>query len=228
MIYGTLAVSFIALMIAIPIGISTSIFISEFIPKDLQLFLKGILEILAGIPSIVYGLVGVGVLNLWVAQWFELSTGRTLFSGGIILGIMVLPTIISLCHQSFEEVPKALKDSAKGLGLYPHEIFRRVVLPSASHQMVGAILLALGRALGETMAVMLIVGSIDRLPSPWFNVLQPGQTMTAKLGREIGESSFGTIHFSALISIGLFLFVLVLIISLLGQLWYQKKPKSNE
>lgn len=223
MLFGTFAVAFIALLIAIPIGLSTAIFISEFVPSNLQMFAKGLMEILAGIPSIVYGLIGVGLLSIWIADGFNIATGRTLFTAGIILSIMVLPTIISLCHQAFIEIPPQYKSSAKGLGLYPYEVCLRVILPMAKPQVIGAILLAMGRALGETMAVMLIVGSIDRLPEPLYNWLQPGQTMTAKMGRELAETSFGSNHFSALISIGLCLFVMVLIITLLGQLFYRKR-----
>ena len=220
-IYGTLSVTLIAVLIAAPIGIKTAIFISEFLPKKLHLYVKSFLELLAGIPSIIYGLIGVGILNLWIQDLFQLQTGRTILTAGLLLSFMILPTIITLCDNALRQIPNTFRESAQGLGLYPFEVIKQVLLPMARPHMIGAILLAIGRALGETMAVMLIIGSIDKIPKPIFNILTPGQTFTSKLGRELAESSFGSLHFSALVSLGLILLVIVVAISVIGQYFYR-------
>lgn len=222
-VFGTLSVTLISILLAAPIGIKTAIFLSEILPKKYHLLAKSLLELLAGIPSIIYGLIGVGILNIWVQDLFDLQTGRTIFTAGILLSLMILPTIITLCDNALRQIPNSYRESAKGLGLYPYEVIKQVLLPIARPHMIGAILLAIGRAIGETMAVMLVVGSIDKIPSPIYNLFVPGQTFTSKLGREISESSFGSLHFSALVCLGLTLLTIVAAITLIGQLIYRSE-----
>lgn len=220
MIYGSVMVTAIALLIAVPLGLSTAVFTSEILPPGYRYYLKSALELLAGIPSIVYGLIGVAVLSVFIESVFDLSTGRTILTGGILLGIMVLPTIITLCDDAMKNVSVKYREAAKGVGLYRFEVLRRVVFPQAKSNITAAVLLALGRALGETMAVMLVIGSIDRIPSNPLNVLVPGQTITSKLGREIPEAVFGSLHFSAMIFTGLVLLVIVSMITTAVLVYY--------
>ena len=215
MIYGTFAVTLIALTIAVPMGLFTGIYLSEIVKPSVRIYLKTALEILAGIPSIIYGLIGVSFLAPFISDNLELQTGRTLLTAGILLGVMVLPTLITLVDDALRNVPNRYREAARGLGLYRYEITLFTVIPLAKNSLTSAVLLALGRALGETMAVMLVIGSIDRLPSPIYNLLVPGQTITSKLGREMAESVFGSIHFSAMVFIGFILLITVLLITYL-------------
>jgi phosphate ABC transporter permease protein PstC len=225
MIYGTLSVTFIALLIAVPLGVLTAIFISEILPEKFRLYFKSAIELLAGIPSIIYGLIGIAFFSGWVSSLFELATGRTILTAGILLSIMVLPTIITLSEDALHNIPKKYREVSKGLGLYPFETITKTLLPIAKNDIIGAILLALGRALGETMAVMLLIGSIDRIPDPFYNFLAPGQTITSKLGREIGESAFGSLHFSALNAIGFLLLLIVITLTIITQFYFKKEDR---
>jgi len=175
------------------------------------------LEILAGIPSIVYGLIGVAFLSIWIADIFNLQTGRLILTAGILLAVMILPTILSLTEDAISNVPDQYKENAHALGLYRYEVIKEAILPQAKADITGAVLLSLGRALGETMAVMLVIGSIDRLPDPIYNVLSSGQTITSKLGREVGESAFGSTHFSVLVFMSLILVALSLLLTIMSQ-----------
>lgn len=216
MLFGTLAVTALALIIAVPIGILTAIFTSEILPEKFRFIVKSLLELLAGIPSIIYGLIGIAFFSIWIQEIFDLQSGRTILTAGILLSIMILPTIITLADDAFHNIPEKYRETAKGLGLYKFEIIKEIILPIAKADLKGAVLLAFGRALGETMAVMLVIGSIDKLPTPIFNFLSPGQTITSKLGREIAETSFGSVHFSAMIFMGLLLLILVLILTIVA------------
>ncbi len=228
MLYGTFVVTFIALVIAIPLGTFTAIFTSEILASKYRFVVKSTLELLAGIPSIIYGLIGIAFLSIWFQDLFDLQSGRTLFTAGILLSVMILPTIITLTDDAFHNIPEKYRETAKGLGLYNSEIIKEVLVPIAKADIKSAILLAFGRALGETMAVMLVVGSIDRLPSPVLNWLSPGQTITSKLGREIAETSFRSVHFSAMIFMGLLLFSIVLFLTILAQNSSKKTERLYE
>lgn len=225
MLFGTFSVTLIAIIIAVPLGIGTAIFTSEILPNRFRLYIKSAIELLAGIPSIIYGLIGVAIFSKWIASIFELASGRTLFTAGILLAIMILPTIITLTDDALHNIPKKYREASKGLGLFPYEVIQKTLLPIAKRNIVGAVLLALGRALGETMAVMLLVGSIDKIPKPFFNLLSAGQTITSKLGREVGESAFGSLHFSALNAIGFLLLLIVITLTIFTQLLFRNKPR---
>lgn len=224
MLYGTAIVTFIALILAIPLGITTSIFTAEILPQKYRFIVKSLLELLAGIPSIIYGLIGVAFFSIWIQDFFQIQTGRTLLTAGILLSIMILPTIITLTDDALRSVPQKYREASKGLGLYDYETVKCTLLPIAKSNIIGAILLALGRALGETMAVMLVIGSIDEIASPFYNWLTPGQTITSKLGREITETAFGSVHFSALIFMGFILLLIVLSFTIIAQ-YYSKKTQ---
>lgn len=228
MLYGTLASTLIALTIAVPLGLLTAIFLSEFLPKKFRIVFKSFIELLAGIPSIIYGLIGIAFLSIWIQNLFDLQSGRTILTAGILLGVMLLPTIITLVDDAFNAIPNHYRESSRGLGLYPYEIIQLTLLPMCKRDIIGAILLALGRALGETMAVMLVIGSIDKIPETVFNFLSPGQTITSKLGREIAETSFGSLHFSALILMGLILLVIVISVTLIAQLSFSNTDRIYE
>lgn len=228
MCYGTIAVTLIALLLAVPLGILTAIFTSEILNPKFRIGVKSLLELLAGIPSIIYGLIGIAFFAIWLQDFFALQTGRTIFTAGFLLAIMILPTIVTLVDDALHNIPKQYREASMGLGLYKYEIIKNILLPIAKPDIYGAILLAFGRALGETMAVMLVIGSIDKIPNPFYNVLSQGQTITSKLGREIAETSFGSVHFSAMIFMGLLLFLLVFIVTLVAQRVNKKRIRLYE
>ena len=222
MVFGSFFVMAIAMGFAVPIGLLAAISISQMRNAALRQMVKSSLEVLAGIPSIVYGLIGVAYVSLWVAGAFDLQSGRIILTAGIILAIMILPTFLSLTEDAINSVPKAYTENAAALGLYPYETQLTVIMPAAAPAITGAALLALGRALGETMAVMLVIGSLDRLPSPLLNPLSSGQTITSKLGREIGESAFGSPHFSALVLMSLILVLITIGLTVLSRLLFRR------
>lgn len=221
MLYGSLVVTFLSLLIAVPIGLFTAVFTAEILPSKYRIYVKSGLELLAGIPSIIYGLIGVAFFSVWIGELFRLQSGRTIFTAAVLLSIMILPTIVTLCDDALHNVPQKYREAARGLGLYQYEVILRGVLPIAKTDITGAVLLALGRALGETIAVMLVIGSIDRIPHPFYNFLVPGQTITSKLGREIAESAFGSLHFSVMMFMGFVLALIVLSITFVAQRYFK-------
>jgi len=221
MLYGSLVVTFLSLSIAVPVGVLTAVFTAEILPSKYRIYVKSSLELLAGIPSIIYGLIGVAFFSVWIGELFNLPSGRTIFTAAILLSIMILPTIITLCDDAIHNVPRKYREAARGLGLYKYEVILSSVLPIAKTDITGTVLLALGRALGETMAVMLVIGSIDKIPQPFYNFLVPGQTVTSKLGREIAESAFGSLHFSVMMFMGIVLVIIVLSLTFVAQRYFK-------
>ena len=189
MIYGTTAVVATAVPIAAFLGIGTAIYISELLPGRLRLPAKVLIELLAGVPSVVYGLLGVLLLRDWVYRliepWDALS-GDTLLTGGILLAIMILPTVVTLSDDALRGVPNSQREAARALGLYRGETILTVALPQAFPGLLAAVLLALGRAMGETIAIFLVIGRQDnQWPENLLSLLplaDAGQTLTTKLG----------------------------------------------
>ncbi|MDX8384330.1 MAG: phosphate ABC transporter permease subunit PstC [Ghiorsea sp.] len=215
-IVGSIWVLIIAMGVAIPCGLSAAIVSSEIFPSSWQNLLRVSMEVLAGIPSVVYGLIGLWVLLPWLQQHLGLLTGHSLLAAGLILSLMILPTIMVMALDALRLVTTEQREAALNLGLdWEHRLYR-VLLPQAWPGIRSGMLLGLGRALGETMAVMLVVGSMDRLPQPIYNILEPAQTLTSRIGREMGEASFGSMHFSALLACGLLLALFATLLSLLA------------
>ncbi len=213
MIYGTLIVTIIALLFASPFSLLSAVFVGELLSPRLRGYAKTSMELLAGVPSIIYGLLGIEVVSRLVKQTFGLSDGSTILTAGIVLAIMILPTVMTVSEDAIKRVPQSHKDAAQGLGLTQLEKIVHVIFPMALPGIVSANLLGIGRALGETMAVMLIIGSVDRLPEPLFNILQPATTITTKLGREAAESIGFGIHWNAMVALALILLVMVISVS---------------
>lgn len=221
MIYGTLAVAGIALGIAAPLGIGAALCTSEILPARARLPVKIAIELLAGVPSVVYGLLGIAFLRGWVdrAAGGERYAGDSLLTAGILLAVMVLPTVMTLCDDALRAVPRAQRLQARSLGLSRVDGILFVAVPQAWRGWVAALLLGLGRALGETIAVFLVVGRQDGvLPSSWTALgplleplTRPGQTLASKLGgSEVGIAWGDPLHFGALLGLGVVLLALVL------------------
>jgi phosphate transport system permease protein len=226
-IYGTLVTSAIALVIAVPVGLGISVFLTELCPAWLSRPIAIAIELLAGIPSIIYGIWGLFVLAPFLQKnfqpgviWFfhDIPVLNSLFAGppygigvftaAIILAIMILPFISSVTRDVFETVPAVLKEAAYGLGCTKWEVVRRVVIPHTRAGVVGAIMLALGRALGETMAVTFVIGNAHKIAA---SIMAPGTTISATIANEFTEAT-GDIYTSSLIALGLILFVVTFIV----------------
>jgi phosphate transport system permease protein len=224
MIYGSLLVALIALVIAVPLGLGTAIFTAEFLSPRLRLAVKVVVELLSGIPSVVYGLLGILLLRNWVyelLQRFDPLNGDTLLTAGILLGVMVLPTVMTLADDALRGVPAAQRIAARGLGLTQTETIFSVTLPQAASGICSAVLLGLGRALGETIAVFLVVGRQDnQWPEALFSLrplIESGQTLTSKLGGSETNIAYGDpLHWAAMVGLGLVLLVMTLLLTLIS------------
>jgi len=217
-IIGSFWAAAVALIIAIPTGIAAAVMSTELMSGPWRGLLRTGMELLAGIPSVVYGLLGLWVLLPFLQESLNLLSGHNLLAAGLLLSLMVLPTIMVMAQDALHEVHTNQREAALSLGMDWNTRLWRVLLPQAWPGIRSGILLALGRALGETMAVMLVVGSMERIPDPWYNLLAPAQTLTSRIGREIGEATFGSIHFAALMACGLLLAVATITISLLAHM----------
>ena len=219
LIVGSILVTMGAVVIALPLGLTTAIYLGEFAPQWQREILKPLIEILAGIPSIVLGFLG------WVAlapviQQLGAPTGLTAFTGSLILAYMSLPTIISISEDALYAVPRGFRDGALAIGATHWQTTWRVVLPAARSGLVIAVMLGIGRAIGETMAVMMVTGNAANVPAFGLGMFfQPVRTMTATIAAEMGEVAQGSLHYSVLFGIGIVLFVITFgINSLAGRL----------
>ncbi|MEE9498361.1 MAG: phosphate ABC transporter permease subunit PstC [Nitrospinaceae bacterium] len=216
MVFGSLVVTGLAVVIVLPFALGSAILTSEFLNGRLRLMVKAAMELLAGVPGIIYGLMGIALLTVWVRDVFGLIDGNTLFTAGLLLAVMILPTVMTLAEDALRAVPGEFRDTALSLGLTRMETVLKVVVPEALPGLAGAVFLGLGRAMGETIAVMLVIGGIDRIPQPWFNLFAPGQNIPSKIGREAAEALGFDVQWSALIALGLLLFVMVMTLTSAG------------
>ena len=212
-IAGSALVSFGAIIIAIPLGIGTALYIGELAPRAVREIVKPIIEILASIPSVVIGFIGMTLLSGIIKDTFQLNTGLTALTGSIMLAFMSLPTIISISEDAINAVPSSYRFASTALGATKWQTAYETVLPAASSGIVAAIMLGLGRVIGETMTVLMVTGNSPRLV---FSLLQPVRTITGTIAAEMGETVQGGIHYSALFAIGLMLFLITFFINYLA------------
>jgi len=239
-IYGTIVTSFIAMFIAVPVGLMIAVFLTELCPLWLRRPIGIAIELLAGIPSIIYGIWGLFIFAPFLQQYIQpalislfgsVPIVSTLFAGppygigvltaGLILAIMVLPFITSISRDVFDAVPPMLKESAYGLGCTTWEVVRYVVLPFTRVGVIGGVMLGLGRALGETMAVTFVIGNAHRISA---SILAPGTTISATIANEFTEA-VGDLYTSSLIALGLILFVITFIVLALARYMLQRIEK---
>jgi phosphate transport system permease protein len=222
LLVGSLYVTFFATLIAIPLGIGCAMFIAEIAPNSVKTVLKTLIEILAAIPSVVLGFIGIIWLGPTIKTIFHLPTGITGLTGSIILGFMALPTIISISEDAIRSVPKIYKEAAYGIGATRWQTLWRVTMPAASSGIIAAIMLGIGRVVGETMAVMMVTGNSAIIPR---SILTPLRTLTATIAGEMGETVKGSIHYQALFSVGLILFIITFVINFLADLSLHRRKK---
>lgn len=223
---GTLLTSFLALLISIPFSMSIALFLGEYYPKGkLAGFIKNVVDLIAGVPSVIYGFWGLFVLVPLVRS-LEIKLGITpygvgIFTASIILAIMIIPYAASMGSEVIRMTPKNLKEAAYSLGATRYEVIRKVVLPHSKSGLVAGILLSLGRALGETMAVMMVIGNTTGIPESIFG---PGSTMASVIANQFTEAA-GTLYLSSLIEMGLALFVVTFLVNIAGRSIIKKFSK---
>lgn len=215
LILGTLWVTFFAILFALPIGLVTAIYMAEIASERTRRILKPVIELLAGIPSVVYGFFGLVVLVPFIQQLFNLPVGETALAGSIILGIMALPTIITISEDAIRTTPVALKEASLALGASHWQSLQRVTLPYARSGIMAAFILGIGRAIGETMAVLMVTGNAAVMPH---SILEPVRTIPATIAAELGEAPFNGVHFKALFALGIILFIMTFIFNSLVEL----------
>lgn len=220
LIFGSLLVTLGAALISIPVGIGCAIYIAEIAPAKIKEVLKSGIELLAAIPSVVLGFVGMVTLVPWVKTIFHLPTGLCALSGSIMLAFMAMPTIVSIAEDALYSIPKEYKEGAVALGATHWQTIYRVMLPAASSGIVAAVMLGLGRVIGETMAVMMITGNAAVIPH---SILQPVRTLTATIAAEMGEAVVGSEHYFALFAIGIVLFVISFAINIVADVFLHKR-----
>ncbi|MGC8861323.1 MAG: phosphate ABC transporter permease subunit PstC [Armatimonadota bacterium] len=217
---GSFFVTLGALVIAVPLGITCAIYIAEVAPERLREALKVAVEVLAGIPSVVVGFIGLTIAAPFIQRVFDLPTGLTALTGSIMLAFMSLPTIVSISEDAIVAVPRSYRDGALALGATQWETIRRVVVPAAKSGIIAACMLGVGRAVGETMTVLIVTGNAAVVPHglagivPFF--LGPVRTMTATIAADMGETVQYSAHYHALFAVGLTLFAITFVINVVA------------
>jgi len=213
LLYGSLLVTTGAILLSVPLGLATAIYMREVAPSWVREILKPLIEVIAGIPSVVLGFLGMVAIAPLVRRWLDLPTGLTAFAGSIMLAYMALPTIVSIAEDAIDAVPKAYRDGALALGATHWQTIYRVVLPAARPGILTAVMLGLGRAIGETMAVMMVTGNAARIGREWAALFRPVRTMTATIAAEMGEVAQGSVHYHVLFAVGIVLFLVTFAIN---------------
>jgi phosphate transport system permease protein len=220
LILGSLLVTLGAAIISIPIGVGCAVYIAEIAPVKIKEVLKAAIELLAAIPSVVLGFIGMVTLVPMVKNLFHLPTGLSALSGSIMLAFMAMPTIVSIAEDALYSVPKSYKEGSFALGATHWQTIHRVMLPAASSGILAAVMLGIGRVIGETMAVMMITGNAAVIPQ---SIFQPVRTLTATIAAEMGEAVVGSEHYFALFAIGIVLFIISFAVNVTADLFLHKK-----
>jgi len=214
LIGGSIIVTLGAALIAIPAGLGTAVYIAEIAPRRVRHLLKPLVEILGGLPSVVLGFLGILILSPSLRDLLNLPTGLTAFTGSILLGGIAIPTIVSVAEDALDAVPRSYRDAALALGATEWQTIWRVTLPAARSGVLTAIMLGIGRAIGETMAVMMVTGNAAVLPTGIGALFSPVRTMTATVAAEMGEVANGSVHYHVLFFVGITLFLISLAINI--------------
>jgi len=220
LLLGTLWVSLGAILLSLPLGLAVAIYMAEIADEKVRRIFKPIIELLAGIPSVIYGFFGLVVLVPLIQTIFNLPVGETAIAGSIILAIMALPTIITIAEDSIRTTPRSMKEASLALGASRWQTIYRITIPYSISGITAAAILGIGRAIGETMAVLMVTGNAAVIPNSF---LEPVRTIPATIAAELGESPQGGLHYQALFILGSILFVMTLIINLTVEYISSKK-----
>ncbi len=220
LVVGTVLVSIVAILIALPLGLGVAVYLSELAGERTRKLMKPTIELLAGIPSVVYGFFGLVVLVPIVQQTFGLAVGETALTGSLILAIMALPTIITVAEDALRNTPRAMREASLALGATHWQTIYKVVIPYSASGISAAVVLGIGRAIGETMAVLMVTGNAAILPTSLFD---PIRSIPATIAAELGEAPTGGAHYQALFMLGSILFVITMLISIAAEVISKQK-----
>ena len=228
LIGGSIIITLGAILIAIPFGIGTAVYLSEIAPRWIRELLKPFIEILGGLPSVVLGFLGMLILSPFLRKLLELPTGLTALTGSILLGGIAIPTVVSVAEDALDAVPKSFRDASLAIGATEWQTIWRVTLPAARSGVLTAIMLGVGRAIGETMTVMMVTGNAPILPKGINDLFSPVRTMTATIAAEMGEVASGSVHYHVLFLIGIVLFLISLIVNITASSVVFRQKKRQE
>lgn len=215
LIAGTASVTVLAMLLAVPFGLGAAVFVSEFCPHRVRETLKILIELLAAIPSVVWGFIGLTVMNGLIIDVFNAPIGLNVLNGGIILALMSVPIIVSIGEDALKAVPDSYREAALALGATRWQLVYRVLLPAAKNGLLAAVLLGVGRAVGETMAVLMATGHAVKIPT---GPLDSVRTLTATIAAELGEAPMHSEHYQVLFIIGILLFLITFSVNLAADL----------
>jgi len=215
LIAGTASVTGLALLVSIPFSLGAAIYIGEFATGKVRESLKVLVELLAAIPSVVWGFIGLTIMNPLIIELFDVPVGLNVLNAGIILGLMTAPIMTSIAEDALKAVPDRYREAAEAMGATRWQVIYKVVLPAAKNGLLGAVLLGIGRGFGETMAVLMATGHAVNIPHSIFDSVR---ALTATIAAELGETAVGSDHYQALFTIGIFLFLITFVINLSADL----------
>lgn len=228
LITGSLIVTLGAAMVAVPFGLGTAIFIAEISPRWLREMLKPIVELLGGLPSVMLGFLGIIIFAPYIREWLELPTGLSALTGSLLLGAIAIPTVVSVAEDALDTVPRAYREGAWALGATQWQTIWRVTLPAARSGVLTAIMLGIGRAIGETMTVMMVTGNAPIMAVYLGALISPVRTMTATIAAEMGEVATGSTHYHVLFFIGIVLFFVSLVVNITASAIIFRQRKRSE
>jgi phosphate transport system permease protein len=214
LITGSLIVTLGATLVAVPFGLGTAVYISEIAPRWMREILKPLVELLGGLPSVVLGFLGILVLSPFLREFLDLPTGLTAFTGSLLLGGIAVPTVVSVAEDALDAVPRSYREGAWALGATRWQTIWRVTFPAARSGVLTAVMLGVGRAIGETMTVMMVTGNAPVLATELGSLFSPVRTMTATIAAEMGEVASGSTHYHVLFFIGMVLFLISLAVNI--------------
>jgi phosphate transport system permease protein len=215
LIVGTASVTGLAMIVAVPFSLGAAVYIGEFAPPKRREYLKILVELLAAIPSVVWGFIGLSIMNPLIINLFNVPVGLNVLNAGLILGLMAAPIMTTIAEDALKAVPEAYREAAEALGATKWQVIRRVAVPAAKNGLVAAVLLGVGRGFGETMAVLMASGHSINLPTSVFDSVR---ALTATIAAELGETAVGSDHYGALFTLGIFLFLITFLINLTADL----------
>ncbi len=224
LLVSTSLVALGSMLIAVPLGILTAAYLSEMAPKKLQMFLKPIIEMLAAIPSVAIGFLGIVLVGPGLAQIFGIQNGLNALNGSILLAVMALPTIVTISEDAINAVPKSHREASLALGANKWETLFKVTIPAAMPGLIAAVMLGLGRALGETMTVLMATGNAAAIPKGFLDSVR---TITATIAIEMGEVPYQTTHYFALFAIAALLFLITLVVNFIGEYFANRLRKFH-
>lgn len=224
LILGTASVTGLAMLISVPFSIGAAVYIAEFATGRTREVLKVLIELLAAIPSVVWGFIGLVMINPLIIEVFDVPVGLSVLNSGLILGLMAAPIMTTIAEDALKAVPDSYREAAEALGATRWQVITRVVLPAARQGLVAAVLLGVGRGFGETMAVLMASGHAINVPTSVFDSVR---ALTATIAAELGETAVGSEHYQALFTLGIFLFVVTFLINLTADILVRGKRWSR-